>query len=258
MRLGMDVGGFTAAEADRMRRAFGRRNGAAMVETYRRKFLAGAGERGVPEPVAEAVFGKFNPHYMFPEGHALAFAFTAYKMAWLRRYHPLEFFVALFNEQPMGFWDLDTLKQDARRLGLRVAHPDVNRSELLCTPEGEETLLLGLTFVKGVDARLGETLLRAREAGEFRDLPDLLAHSGLPREALKIWCGLAQWIASPTSLTAAPHCGRWARVTYPARVGDSWRCPWQCPMRRRVCARRTGRSGCWTSTPCWACVPRAT
>ena len=185
VQLGMDVGGFTAAEADRMRRAFGRRNGEALVAEYRQRFLAGAAQRGVPEPVAETVFGKFNPHYMFPEGHALAFAFTAYQMAWLRRYHPLEFFVGLFNEQPMGFWDLDTLKQDARRLGLRVAHPDVNRSELLCTAEGENTLRLGLTFVKGVDARLGETLLRAREAGDFRDLPDLLARSGLPREALE-------------------------------------------------------------------------
>ena len=106
-------------------------------------------------------------------------------MAWLRRYHPLEFFVGLFNEQPMGFWDLDTLKQDAHRLGLRVAHPDVNRSELLCTAEGANTLRLRLTFVKGVDARLGETLLRARESGEFRDLPDLLARSGLSREALE-------------------------------------------------------------------------
>ena len=106
-------------------------------------------------------------------------------MPWLRRYHPLEFFVGLFNEQPMEFWDLDTLKQDARRLGLRVAHPDVNRSELLCTAEGANTLRLGLTFVKGVDARLGETLLRAREAGDLRDLSDLLARSGLPREALE-------------------------------------------------------------------------
>ncbi len=81
VQLGMDVGGLTAAEADRMRRAFGRRNGAALVESYRRRFLAGAAQRCVPEPVAEAVFGKFNPHYMFPEGHALAFAFTAYQMA---------------------------------------------------------------------------------------------------------------------------------------------------------------------------------
>ena len=185
VQLGMDVGGLTAAEADRMRRAFGRRNGEALLAECRQRFLAGAAQRGVPEPVADAIFGKFNPHYMFPEGHALAFAFTAYQMAWLRRYHPLEFFVGLFNEQPMGFWDLDTLKQDVRRLGLRVAHPDVNRSELLCTAEGVNTLRLGLTFVKGVDARLGDTLLRAREAGEFRDLPDLLSRSGMPREALE-------------------------------------------------------------------------
>ncbi|MXZ90539.1 MAG: DNA polymerase III subunit alpha [Chloroflexi bacterium] len=185
VQLGMDVGGFTAAEADRMRRAFARRKGEALVAQYRERFIAGAEEQGVTQSVAETIFGKFNPHYMFPEGHALAFAFTAYQMGWLRRYHPLEFFVALFNEQPMGFWDLDTLKQDARRLGLRVAHPDVNRSELLCTAEGDDTLRLGLTFVKGVDHRLGETLLRARDAGPFADLSDLLARSGLPREALE-------------------------------------------------------------------------
>ena len=167
VQLGMDVGGFSPAVADRMRRAFGRRNGAALVESYRRQFLTGAVRRGVPEAAAEAIFGKFNPHYMFPEGHAVAFAFTAYQMAWLRRYHPLEFYVALFNEQPMGFWDLDTLKQDARRLRLRVARPDVNLSELRCTAEGDDTLRLGLTFVKGVDRRLGETLLQAREAGPF-------------------------------------------------------------------------------------------
>ena len=143
VQLGMDVGGFTAAEADRMRRAFGRRDGQQLVAQYRERFISGAGERGVPADIAEVIFGKFNPHYMFPEGHAVAFAFTAYQMAWLRRYHPLEFFVALFNEQPMGFWDLDTLKQDARRLGLRVAHPDVNLSELLCTAEGDDTLRRG-------------------------------------------------------------------------------------------------------------------
>ena len=185
VQLGMDVGGFTAAEADRMRRAFGRRDGQRLVAQYRERFIAGAAERGMPAETAEVIFGKFNPHYMFPEGHAVAFAFTAYQMAWLRRYHPLEFFVALFNEQPMGFWNLDTLKQDARRQGLRVAHPDVNRSELLCAAEGDDTLRLGLTFVKGVDNRLGETLVRAREAGPFADLSDLLARSGLPREALE-------------------------------------------------------------------------
>ncbi len=155
VQLGMDVGGFTAAEADRMRRAFGRRDGQRLVAQYRERFVAGAAARGVSEKVADVIFGKFNPHYMFPEGHAVAFAFTAYQMAWLRRYHPLEFFVALFNEQPMGFWDLDTLKQDARRLGLRVAHPDVNLSELLCTAEGDDTLRPGADLRQGRGQSLG-------------------------------------------------------------------------------------------------------
>ncbi len=212
VQLGMDVGGFTAAEADRMRRAFGRRDGQRLVAQYRERFIVGSGERGVPADTAEVIFGKFNPHYMFPEGHAVAFAFTAYQMAWLRRYHPLEFFVALFNEQPMGFWDLDTLKQDARRLGMRVAHPDVNRSQLLCTAEGDDTLRLGLTFVKGVDNRLGETLLRAREAGVFADLSDLLARSGLPREALEN-------LARAGAMDALPDCADRRSVLWQVGAG---------------------------------------
>ena len=104
------------------------------------------------------------------EGHALAFAFTAFQMAWLRHYYPLEFFVGLFNQQPMGFWDVETLKEDARRLNLRVLHPDVNRSDARCTAQGADALRLGLTSVKGVDIRLAERLLFARQAGEFASL----------------------------------------------------------------------------------------
>ena len=183
VQLGRDVAGLTAAEADRMRMAFGRRDAATRVAYWRERFYAGAETRGIAREIAERVFAKFNAHYMFPEGHALAFAITAYQMAWLRRYHPLEFYVALFNEQPMGFWDLDTLKQDARRLGLSVAPPCVNRSEAICVMEGAATLRLGLTGVKGVDQRLAETLLQARRGGDFRSVGDLLARGGLPREA---------------------------------------------------------------------------
>ncbi len=69
----------TAAEADQTLCAFGRRNGDQLIGVYHEKFLASAIQRAVTEPVSEAIFGKFNPHYMFPEGHA--FAFTAYQMA---------------------------------------------------------------------------------------------------------------------------------------------------------------------------------
>ena len=75
------------------------------------------------EETAEKIFGKINGHYMFPESHSHAFAVTAYQAAWLKRYHPLEFSVGLMNNQPMGFYPMETLKQDARRFGVPFLEP---------------------------------------------------------------------------------------------------------------------------------------
>ena len=69
---------------------------------------------------------------MFPESHSHAFAVTAYQAAWLKRYHPVEFFVSLVNRQPMGFYPVETLKQDARRFGVPFLNPCVNRSAVDC------------------------------------------------------------------------------------------------------------------------------
>ena len=132
--LGIDVGGMTASESDQMRRAFQRRNNEALIKRYWERFRDGAAERGVSEKIAEKIFLKFNPHYMFPEGHALAFGVTAYHMAWLRRHYPTEFYTSIFNAQPMGFWPLETLKQDAKRMGVTIHGPDVNLSQAKCIP----------------------------------------------------------------------------------------------------------------------------
>jgi error-prone DNA polymerase len=142
-QVAIDVAGFTPSEADRLRRAFGRRHNDELIAQYRQKFIAGAKSRGVGEAAAEAIFKKFNGQYMFPESHAFAFGVTAYQAAWLKLHYPLEFFVAIFNQQPMGFYNLETLKEDALRHGVRVLNPDVNRSRGKCTietspPEGGE------------------------------------------------------------------------------------------------------------------------
>jgi len=67
----------------------------------------------VDEEAAEKVFAKFNGLYMFPESHAFAFGVTAYQASWLKYYYPLDFYTAIFNQQPMGFYNLETLKEDA-------------------------------------------------------------------------------------------------------------------------------------------------
>lgn len=134
-QLAIDVAGFAPSEADRMRRAFGRKHNTELIEQYHRKFLEGAGTEMSGEEAVEAVFRKFNGQYMFPESHAFAFGVTAYQSAWLKYYYPLEFFVAIFNQQPMGFYNMETLKEDAKRHGVKVLNPDINLSRTQCVIE---------------------------------------------------------------------------------------------------------------------------
>ena len=122
-QLAIDVAGFTPKEADDLRRAFGRNNNHDLLRMYRERFYRGAAERNVPESIVEKIFQKFSGQYMFPESHAYAFGITAYQMAWMKYYFPLEFFVAIFNQQPMGFYNLETLKEDAKRHGVGRAEP---------------------------------------------------------------------------------------------------------------------------------------
>jgi len=178
-QLAIDVAGFSPSEADRMRRAFGRKHNEELLKQYRQKFLQGASNEGVSEETAEKIFRKFNGLYMFPESHAFAFGVTAYQTAWLKYYYPLEFFVGIFNQQPMGFYNLETLKEDARRHGLKVLNPDINRSRDKCTIE-DNALRLGLLNVLG----LGETSDKAIEEGRakqgiFWDIGDFLERTGV-------------------------------------------------------------------------------
>ena len=123
VQLNSDVAGFSAAQADEMRRAFAKPNGGHLITQHRQRFLEGAMSRGVPQDTAEKIFAKLNGQYMFPESHSHAFAVTAYQAAGLKSYHPVEFFVSLMNNQPMGFYPLETLKQDARRFRVPFLNP---------------------------------------------------------------------------------------------------------------------------------------
>jgi error-prone DNA polymerase len=139
-QLAIDVAGFSPSEADRLRRAFGRRHNEALLARYHEQFMSGALARGATAEEAENVFKKFNGQYMFPESHAFAFGITAYQASWLKYYYPLEFFVAIFNQQPMGFYNLETLKEDARHHGVKVLNPDINKSSSRCLIEYRDVI----------------------------------------------------------------------------------------------------------------------
>ena len=185
VQLLMDVGGMSAAQADEVRRAFARPNNEHLIETHWQRFLDGARKNSVSDDVAKKVFGKVNGHYMFPESHSHAFSITAYQAAWLKRYHPTEFFVALMNNQPMGFYPIETLKQDARRFAVPFLNPCVNRSEAKCTQQSK-SVLLSLRFIKDVgEAGAGAIIRERKRGGAYTNAGDLVRRTGLKPQAVE-------------------------------------------------------------------------
>lgn len=182
LQVAMAVAGYTAGQAEALRRALSRRRAREAVAVHWPRFRDGAAARGVPEGVARRIFQKLLDFaaYGFPKSHALAFARLAYESAWLRHSYPAEYYCALFNHQPMGFYPPAVLVGDARRHGIRVLGPDLNRSEVRATVEGDDRVRLGLASVRGLGLATAAAVVAERAArGPFCSLFDLLQRTGL-------------------------------------------------------------------------------
>jgi error-prone DNA polymerase len=210
LRVSMAIAGFTAAEADRLRRAMSRARSSADMETLRAPFVRGAQVRGVDDLTANTIFGQIAAfaEFGFCKSHAAAFALTAYHTAHLKLYYPAEFYVGLFNNQPMGFYSPAVIAGDAKRHGIAMLPVDVNRSmpKAIVEPHGAPTsddvvdgsrtiaahracrahdVRLGLTSVKGLGAAEADTIVRERERGPFPSFDDFATRVGMKEEALR-------------------------------------------------------------------------
>lgn len=222
--LAVHVGGMSAVEGNQMRRAFTRRNNERHIAHWKDKFIAGALAKGVPPEAAEKVFGKFHGMYQFPEAHAFAFGVTAYQMSWLKHYWPLEFFVGLFNNQPMGFYNLETLKEDAVRHGVKVLSPDVNCSDKKSVIE-DGALRMGLIHVAKLNTATAVPIVEEREAGgEFVSLANFMSRTRVHQEVLDL-------------LSAAGALDRFDNIADPERIpptiADRRHLRWESGLRYR-------------------------
>ena len=141
MKLAMVAAGYTAEEADKLRRAMAAWRRGGHLEKYQAdlmtKMLARGYEREFAERVCKQIEG-FG-EYGFPESHSASFALLVYISAWIKRYEPAAFLAGLLNSQPLGFYSPSQLVQDAKRHGVRVFAPDVSLSDwesVLEKPEG--------------------------------------------------------------------------------------------------------------------------
>jgi len=198
------LAGFTAGQAEALRRAMSRRRSRELMAGFWEEFRDGAAARGVPEATAQRVFTQVIAfsEFGFPKSHAAAFGLLAYQSAWLRHYHPAEYYCSLFNNQPMGFYSLDALGRDAQRNGVEIRLPDVNASDVWCAIEkgagsrerGAGDVRVGLGFVRDWSEETATAVVIEREQrGRYVSIGDFVrrAPPKLKRTAIEhlVWVG---------------------------------------------------------------------
>lgn len=218
LQVSMALAGFTAGQAESLRRAMSRKRSKEAIAKLKEQFMEGCQLREVSRQAADSAFRKIEgfAEFGFPKAHAAAFGLLAYQTAWLRTYYPSESLCALFNAQPMGFYAPHVLVNDGKRHGVSVLPPDINRSGANCTIEEEPWAIsewqldsrdirypmsditgpavrIGLRYVRGMSQEKGAKELEKerKQNGPFRSVFDFLERTRLKREAVEnlIACG---------------------------------------------------------------------
>jgi error-prone DNA polymerase len=191
IRVAMAIAGFSPGEADQLRRAMSRSRSREAMNRLRDRFVVGAITNGLDATTADAVFEQLAGFagFGFCKSHAASFALVAYQTLFLKAYYAPEFFCALLNHQPMGFYSPEVLTGDAKRHGVTILRPDLNLSNDACTLErgshGIPALRLGLRYVHGLGEAGRKQLLERRDGTSFTGLPDLCQRTRLPRAVIE-------------------------------------------------------------------------
>jgi error-prone DNA polymerase len=222
LEVAMAFAGFSAGEAEGLRRAMSRKRSEAAIRVYEEKFIAGGVARGATHAAAEQVWTQIVGFsgFGFPKAHSAAFGLLAYQSTWLRVHYQPEFLCGLLNEQPMGFYPPDSLVHEAQRRGVEVLPPCVVRSSAACVVERPRprvpspsllAVRLGLGYVGGVKEGEVRAMVSERESGgPWRSLGDLAGRSGASAETL----GRLAWAGACDALVDGPEQGRRRRALW--------------------------------------------
>lgn len=176
MQIAERVAGMPPEEGDLLRRSLKRRGGDPVL---RRKFFEAAAERGYAAPEVERLWRtmeKFSA-YAFNKAHSASYAYMAYRAVYLKVHHPVPYFAAVLNAGG-GYYELPEYVAEAKRNGIRVLGPDVNRSAYDFEVEdegGEETIRVGFTSIKGMGLKFIERVIGERtNGGAYASVEDFL------------------------------------------------------------------------------------
>jgi error-prone DNA polymerase len=191
IELAMVAAGFSAGEADQLRRAMAAWKKRGGLDHFEAKLVNGMLERGHDEEFAQRIFNQIKGFgdYGFPESHAASFALLVYISAWLKCHQPGAFYCGLLNSLPMGFYSPSQLVQDAQRHHIEIRPLDVGISQWDHTLESSDSataqpaLRLGLRMIKGLSLDAADRIMQAQPQG-FRNAQELARIASLDDQQL--------------------------------------------------------------------------
>ncbi|WP_454875495.1 error-prone DNA polymerase [Paraburkholderia xenovorans] len=193
MQVAMLAAGFTAGEADQLRRAMASWKRKGGLQHYYDRIVNGMTARGYEKDFAEGIFEQIKGfgEYGFPESHAASFALLVYVSSWLKCHEPEAFLAAMLNSQPMGFYPPSQLVQDAARHGVAILPVDVTisawDSSLERVKEAQRPAVrLGLSLLRGMREGATERIENARAVRQFGSVADLARRAQLDRHDLQV------------------------------------------------------------------------
>jgi len=187
IEIGRAIAGFSPAEADQLRRVMTHSRSQKRMQELGHTFVARAVERGVEQNLAEDIFNSMLGYasYGFCEAHAAAFATTSYKTAYLIKHYPAQYYAAILNNQPMGFYPPRIIGNEARRRGIKLLPPDVGLSAGDFSVEGEKAIRVGLKQIKGLSRESLDSILAARTQQHYVSALDFVMRTSVPLDELE-------------------------------------------------------------------------
>lgn len=173
MRIFVELGGFSWAGADTMRKIIGKKLGKDEFAKHKTPFLEGCKARGIDERVANTLFNQMAEFasYSFNKSHAVAYTMLSFWCAYLKANYPLEFYSACLSSASDD--KATELARDAEKRGIRIMKPDINLSEdkYILYDGG---ILAPLGVIKGVGSTAVQAILEARGTGVFLSVDDMM------------------------------------------------------------------------------------
>lgn len=174
MRIATDLAGYTLPEADKLRKAIGKKI-KSLLDEQEEKLVKGMTGNGIDQRTAQAIWEMFPPfaRYGFNKSHAVCYALIGYQTAYLRAHYPIEFMTAQFNADRHNVERIALLAHEAASQSIRLLPPDVNRSGVTFLPE-DGSVRFGLSAIKNVGEGIAEAIVAERANGPYADLADFI------------------------------------------------------------------------------------